>query len=450
VNRRIALGTGLTVGAAFGLTANASAAQFQVDTNSDSVLTACTGAAADCSLRGAITDSNATSTVTDVITFASAISGQTITLPNPGYAGALPQITDAVTIDGPGANLLTIDGNNNSGIFRIAPPAGEPVVIEGLTLTHGMQLSGAAIEDFTAKLTVQDSVITGNTATTIGGGIHEYGGFENGAQTQIIGSTISGNTTSSSSGDGGGIAGEYGLGTIIRSTIANNHAGAGPLSRGGGVYADGVELIDSTVAGNSAGVGGGLETSDTDIRNSIIANNTAFDAESGHDIWATGASTITARFSLIERYSATITDAVARSNILGQDPQLAALAGNGGATPTMRLLSSSPAVDCGSSSATTDQRGSARPVDLAGRTNSNVAGADASDIGAFELTGSASGSCPNFIGSSGAGPQPAGPQPAPQPGSTAKKCKKKKKKHKKHASAAKKKHKKCKKKKKKR
>ena len=62
---------------------------------------------------------------------------------------------------------------------------------------------------------------------------------------------------------------------------------------------------------------------------------------------------------------------------------LAALALNGGATPTHALIfgSGSLALDRGNSSgATADQRGLTRPIDLAGITNTS----DGSDIGAFE------------------------------------------------------------------
>ena len=62
---------------------------------------------------------------------------------------------------------------------------------------------------------------------------------------------------------------------------------------------------------------------------------------------------------------------------------LAALANNGGPTPTMALLAGSPAIDQGSAVAgvATDQRGFSRVVDFTSILNSG----DGSDIGAFEL-----------------------------------------------------------------
>src|SRR5207302_280576 len=51
----------------------------------------------------------------DTITFAPALNGQTITL----TTGEL-QVSDDVTITGPGANLLTVSGNNASRIFTFS------------------------------------------------------------------------------------------------------------------------------------------------------------------------------------------------------------------------------------------------------------------------------------------------------------------------------------------
>jgi hypothetical protein len=67
------------------------------------------------------------------------------------------------------------------------------------------------------------------------------------------------------------------------------------------------------------------------------------------------------------------------------DPLLGQLQDNGGPTKTRALLSGSPAIDRrnSSQSATTDQRGFARPVD--DPTRGNATNGDGSDIGAFEM-----------------------------------------------------------------
>ena len=67
-------------------------------------------------LREAITSSNGTAGA-DTITFDSIVfsSAQTIDL-----ASQLPDVTDAVTITGPGADLLTIDaGNGTDGVLSL-------------------------------------------------------------------------------------------------------------------------------------------------------------------------------------------------------------------------------------------------------------------------------------------------------------------------------------------
>ena len=80
-------------------------------------------------------------------------------------------------------------------------------------------------------------------------------------------------------------------------------------------------------------------------------------------------------------------ETVPGSDILGQDPQLGALAANGGPTQTMKPAATSPVVDQGSAFGLgTDQRGLARPFDAP--TIPNRSGGDASDIGAVELQAS--------------------------------------------------------------
>src|SRR5262249_24289387 len=71
----------------------------------------------------------------DVIDFAKGVKW-TIVL----TSGEL-SITSDLTINGPGANKLTVDGNNASGIFNVTAGGDEStritVSISGLTLSHG-------------------------------------------------------------------------------------------------------------------------------------------------------------------------------------------------------------------------------------------------------------------------------------------------------------------------
>ena len=56
----------------------------------------------------------------DTIDFASSLAGDTITL-NPTFGELL--ITKSLDIEGPGANLLTISGNDASRVFDISSAA---------------------------------------------------------------------------------------------------------------------------------------------------------------------------------------------------------------------------------------------------------------------------------------------------------------------------------------
>ena len=86
-------------------------------------------------LRQAIVDANATAGA-DTITFASGVTG-TILLEN-----LLPHLADDVTIQGPGANVLTVKpfvapfpGGAHARIFIIN--SGKTVTLSGLTITEG-------------------------------------------------------------------------------------------------------------------------------------------------------------------------------------------------------------------------------------------------------------------------------------------------------------------------
>jgi ribosomal protein L6P/L9E len=91
------------------------------------------------SLRSAI----AAASSGDTINFARGLRG-TITL----TSGEL-SITDSVTINGPGANELSVSGNDSSRVFEVA--AGQ-VSISGLTITDGQEVAanGSALSSMRA------------------------------------------------------------------------------------------------------------------------------------------------------------------------------------------------------------------------------------------------------------------------------------------------------------
>jgi parallel beta-helix repeat protein len=396
--QRLAAAGGLALGATLALAGSANAATFQVNKLGD---------AGSGTLRQAILDANGNGTA-DTISFASGLTG-TITL----TSGPLT-ITDAVDVQGPGAAQLSVSGNNASQVFYVKSPASGSVTISGLTLTGGFSSGhGGAIEDtaILTNFTLSGLVVSGNHADYAGG--IDYNGT---VPFTLRSSTVSGNTATHNTGGlyvGSGatiqnctIANntgqDFGSGmylytsdkpiTVENTTVTGNHALNG---NGGGVsaHASGtgsIAFIGSTIAGNSAvnpsgtAKGGGIfdvnPINPITLHDTIVAGNKA-------NLAPDASAVFNSAFSLIQDPSgAVVNDNVPGSTITGQNPQLGALADNGGPAQTMALAATSPAVDKGSAFGLTgDQRGVQRPIDLASVPNSTAAGADGSDIGAFEL-----------------------------------------------------------------
>src|SRR3954464_10630239 len=114
------------------------------------------------------TDLGAIGSGADTIAFAPGLTG-TITL-----GGTEIQITDAVTINGPGAANLLVSAAGASRIFNITNEVGD-ATIKGLTLTGGNVGAGfgggAVFSNAFGLLTISDSVLTGNPAD-FGGAIY--------------------------------------------------------------------------------------------------------------------------------------------------------------------------------------------------------------------------------------------------------------------------------------
>lgn len=217
------------------------------------------------SLRQAIFDANQSPGM-DTIQF-SGVSGTLLLT-----AGAF-KITGPVELSGPGRDELTLDANLQSRIFEIDDPNVSDedfsVSLAGMTLVRGATnpsagYHGGAISALGfIQLTVSDSSILDSTAGGGGGAIDAYG-------LQLVNSTISGNTADS----GGGISGFH-L-NVTDSEISNNSAVGGG---GGGVAGHTVTVSRSTISGNTAaglgGMGGGIYAyGDVSITNSTISGNT--------------------------------------------------------------------------------------------------------------------------------------------------------------------------------
>ena len=371
------------------------------------------------SLRQAIFDACPNSVITFDMT--------TVVSPIILTSGQLSIVNKSLTIQGPGLNLLTINGNNSSRIFYLngSTVPSPTYTISGLTITGGhvfmpvggsspdgqgggiyngisiLILTDVAVTGNTAdvgggiqnggSINLQRCIISGNTATGFGGGINHSANFPQGST--IYNSTISGNTCGSTqAGAGicsiGDIFGGITPIAIINSTISGNIGGGIWLAQGGSVI-----MTYCTVTGNSGfAFGGGILMNPSSGAfkplNSIIAGNTA---PSGPDAW--GTKVISQGFNLVGNIDGSSTwDA---SDIQGTianpvDALLGSLENNGGPTKTHKLLTNSPALDKGKFvvGISTDQRGVARPFD--NLSIANAAGGDGSDIGAYE------GTCPTI------------------------------------------------------
>jgi hypothetical protein len=240
-------------------------------------------------------------------------------------------------------------------------------------------LTGLDLQEFgEANLKVQRSTITGYgqgisvshgdariDRSTIsdnspGGGISsgDYSGL------QITNSTISGNRLETQYPDhGAGIrATYYGTGTVTNSTVARN-VSTGTDSVGGGVYGD-LEVLNSTIAGNTAGTGGGVagvaeHIEPIEVTNSIVSGNrdaTGAPSDCGTPFVSKGGNLITAPGGC----------ELDSGDLAGVDPELGTLNRyNGGPTRTMALPKGSPAIGLAVKKTATkfDQRGVKRGKD---------------------------------------------------------------------------------------
>jgi predicted outer membrane repeat protein len=271
----------------------------------------------------------------------------------------------SVTINGTGANHLTVSGNNNSRIFDTHYPGAPAVTISGLTLSNGRTDDygdGGAVRNFAAGvMNIVNCTVSNNIADYGGGGIVNHYGTMN-----ITGSTVSGN--SSTFANGGGILHVEGQTNIINSTVSDNSAEG---YQGGGVssfaYFGTLTIVNSTISRNHASDGGGVYGDPVTLKNSIVALNTAAsfpDIDGGVD---------SLDYNLIGSPDGVFITGATAHNIYNQNPRLAPLGNYGGATRTFALLPDSPAINAGDPNNVynTDQRGVLRP-------------AGGIDIGAFE------------------------------------------------------------------
>ncbi len=339
--------------------------------------------ATHCSLREAI---NASNTTPGIISFAPGLTG-TIT-----FTGSRPLITNNTVINGPGANLITVSGNNVIDVFNI-PNANTAVTIKGITITSGRNVASGAGGAITnnGNLTILDSVITGNTGS-------EAGAIETFGPITIRNSTISNNVGGRPSGACNNTAGGISVGTAnVRAAITNTTISGNSVTNdcnqnaGGILMFDGdLTLISSTVTLNSSSTGtsaavtnGGLTPAK--VFNSIIAanvNNASIPDVLGE--FTSQGFNLIGNVGAVGAFNLSSDQFGTGGSSLAQ-PLLGPLQNNGGTTPTHAPQPGSPVIDQGNSfGVTTDQRGVAKPInDLA---IADVSGGNGGDIGAYEVS----------------------------------------------------------------
>jgi CSLREA domain-containing protein len=364
----------------------------------------------NCSLREAVINSNnnfathpdctaGSNAAVDVITLT---GGQTYTLSLTGVSASQTGDLDlsdtaGLTIQSSNTTQAIITANGIDRVLDVAATGGN-VTLNYITLTNGAPTSGTTGGGINfgsnGTLNITNSVISNNTApstTSCGAGL-----FNNTAATvNITNSTFENNDCTAAGADGGGIfKGTGGILNISNSTFLGNDAaengGAAHFSpstvnitnstffnntadKGGAIQTGGATVtVDfSTFSGNVAtsaltNRGGAIQvsTGTVAINRSILANSTGHDCDETTD----GLTTITN--SLVEdQFDCNGTPTST------QDPDLGALANNGGQTLTMAIGDDSPAHDAALScnSVATDQRGVTRPQ------------GNACDLGAFEV-----------------------------------------------------------------
>ncbi|HEV3311517.1 MAG TPA: choice-of-anchor Q domain-containing protein, partial [Chloroflexota bacterium] len=157
-------------------------------------------------------------------------------------------------IDGPGAGVVTISGNNAVEVFD-DPQANVTASLSGLTISGGMtNASGGGINN-DGTVTVTNCTIVNNSAA-FGAGIYNDGIL------MVTGSMVESNSASQFAGgidnaDGGTL-------TLTSTTVAKNTA----VDSGGGILNGGastVTLTDGVLSDNSAVSGGGIDNNSSNL-----------------------------------------------------------------------------------------------------------------------------------------------------------------------------------------
>lgn len=348
------------------------------------------------SLRSAV----AAAANNEVITFA--VSG-TITLASP------ISIPRPLVIQGPGAKVLTISGNNLTELFSILSPVTGTVVFRDLTLANGWAnggMGGAIYAE--ANLQIEAVQFANNRASQAGGAVAVVnpGTMATNFSVLVADSTFVGNQVTDVAGTGGGavyIAGSASrassssgseggvVGTFVQTTFSGNQANASAGMPGGAVSFSTADLtfLSSTLANNHAAAGAGAIHQATaaysalHLRNSIVSDSIidAAGVPAMHlDIYIPGGSADPSQGgNVLEHPPLGTCSAGDRC----ADPLLLGLADNGGPTSTHLFGVGSPAADFLPAAACVDENNQVLTLDQRGAGFTRGEGG-ACDVGAVD------------------------------------------------------------------
>ena len=188
---------------------------------------------------------------------------------------ALPDLSNNISIKGPGASDLTVQRDPNAtALFSVfTVDSGETISLSGITISGGNAGGGnGGGVDNSGTLTVSDSVLTGNTAL-------EGGGLFNAGTVTVTDSTFDGLSGSQSAEFGGGLYNE-GTATVkdITFTLNTTFSSSGNSTFDGGAIYNAslgtVTVTNSTFTSNTANQGGGLANYGTaTVKSSTFTSN---------------------------------------------------------------------------------------------------------------------------------------------------------------------------------
>ncbi len=310
------------------------------------------------SLRAAIIDANTVSSAADIID----ATGQTGTIT---VLSNFPQILDHLTINGPGASQLAVDGQSSF---------------------YAIQTSG------TANLAINDITIQNCSNANDGGGIR----YNSTGTLTLSGVHLDGNTATGANSGGGVFINANGSADITQSLFTTNSSGTNSGGAIQSVSTGTINISNTTFNGNSTGNGGAIShvaSGTVNLDHVTIIGNTGSTSADGIYL---SSGTITLNYSIVysngtedvNNFSGTF-DAEGLESIIGAstgtisnagsvtdgstDFSFSALANNGGETQTMSISGSEALATASGSTETNDQTG-----------NGTRNGTGFNDLGAYE------------------------------------------------------------------